>query len=591
METVEMELMVEGMGAVVNDSGVYFRVWAPNATKLFVMGSFNSWSPDRDELSSEGNGYWGVNVESAKNGDEYKFVIHNGDRILIKNDPYAKQMINSNGNCVVYENRFNWGEHSFEIPSWNELIIYELHIGTFNAKEPGKPGNFYSAIERIPYLLKAGINAVEIMPPYEFAGGYSWGYNPSQPFAIETEYGGPDGLKEFVKQCHANGIAVILDVVYNHLGPGDLDMWQFDGWSENDKGGIYFYNDDRSHTPWGDTRPDYGRPEVRTYFRDNALMWLDEFKVDGLRFDAVSYITNVNGERNPDSDLPEGHELIKWINAEIREKHPGKIIIAEDMKNCTYVTGVSEDGGLAFNAQWDPGFVHNVRHILSQQDDQNRDMNELEKALLFKFREDCFSRIIYTESHDETANGKTRVSEEITPGDPSNWFAIKRSMLGLAFVLTAPGIPMLFQGQLKNEGGWFSDQQPIDWEGAKSNIGLVQLAADLINLRKNKWGISKGLTGQFCSVLLNDNERKIFVFHRYSEDEAGVIVALNFSNQHHEVEMNSFPSPQHWKLRFNSDDKKYNADFAGTVSGDIVVDSNEGKFIIGPYTCLVYSCD
>lgn len=591
MEATLLDIKVEGMGAIVHEDGVFFRVWAPNATDVFVMGNFNRWQYEKHRLTDEGNGYWGVNIEDAKDGDEYKIVIRNGDRILVKNDPYARQMIHSNGNCVVYENKFEWGDQEFKAASWNELIIYELHVGTFNVKEKGKPGDFYSAIERIPYLAKAGINAVEIMPPYEFAGGYSWGYNPSQPFAIETEYGGPNALKEFVKQCHLNGIAVILDVVYNHLGPGDLDMWQFDGWSENGKGGIYFYNDHRSHTPWGDTRPDYGRPEVCRFFRDNALMWLGEFNVDGLRFDAVSYITNANGERNPDSDLPEGHELIKWINAEVREKYPGKIMIAEDMKNCTYVTGISEDGGLAFNAQWDPGFVNTVRSILSQHEDQSRDMHELEKALLFKFRDDCFSRIIYTESHDETANGKTRVSEEIVPGDPSNWFAVKRSMLGLAFVLTAPGIPMLFQGQLKNEGGWFDDQQPIDWDTIHPNAGLIQMSTELISLRKNQWGFSKGLTGQFCSVLLNDNERKLFVFHRNAEHEKGVIVALNFSNQQVETELTNLPFPGLWKLRFNSDEKKYSENFTGTHSEDIQTETSTGRFRIGPYTCLIYSTE
>ena len=433
---VDKEVYVEGMGAVVHDGGVFFRVWAPNASSVAVIGAFNNWRETQNLLKAEGNGYWGVNIENARDGDEYKFIILNGNRKLVKNDPYARQMVHSNGNCVVYKDNFDWDADEFTIPAWNELVIYEMHIGTFNVKEKGKPGDFYSAIERIPYLVEIGINAVEIMPPYEFAGGFSWGYNPAQPFAIETNYGGPDAFKEFIKQCHLNGIAVILDVVYNHFGPGDLDMWQFDGWSENDKGGIYFYNDHRSNTPWGDTRPDYGRPEVCSYIRDNALMWLDEFRVDGLRFDAVSYITNINGERDPATDLPEGHQLIKWINAEIREKHPGKIIIAEDMKNCTYVTGVSEEGGLAFSAQWDPGFLHIVRDVLQQQEDQHRNMHEMENALLFNFRNDSFARVIYTESHDAIANGKTRVPEEIVPGDPSNWFAIKRSMLGLAFVLT-----------------------------------------------------------------------------------------------------------------------------------------------------------
>ncbi len=127
----------------------------------------------------------------------------------------------------------------------------------------------------------------------EFAGDRSWGYNPAHPFAIESTYGGPAGFQRFVKAAHQKGIAVLVDVVYNHFGPSDLSLWQFDGWSENGMGGIYFYQDWRANTPWGDTRPDYGRREVRQYIRDNALMWLEDYRCDGLRFDATAYIRNV----------------------------------------------------------------------------------------------------------------------------------------------------------------------------------------------------------------------------------------------------------------------------------------------------------
>ena len=138
-------------------------------------------------------------------------------------------------------------------------------------------------------------------------------------------------FKKFVKRAHRYGIAVILDVVYNHFGPGDLDLWQFDGWSENDHGGIYFYNDDRAHTPWGDTRPDYGRNEVRQYIFDNVFMWLEEYHVDGLRFDGTAYIHSFPGPGG--QDLPDGWNLLQWINGKVAEKFPGRITIAEDLQN------------------------------------------------------------------------------------------------------------------------------------------------------------------------------------------------------------------------------------------------------------------
>jgi 1,4-alpha-glucan branching enzyme len=150
---------------------------------------------------------------------------------------------------------------------------------------------------------------IEIMPAMEFAGGFSWGYNPANLFAIESDYGGPKAFKEFINAAHDSGIAVILDVVYNHFGPSDLDIWQFDGWGEEGKGGIYFYNDWRAETPWGDGRPDYGREEVRQYVRDNVLMWLHDCRVDGVRWDMTAYIRNVYGNDNdPEHDIPGGLE-------------------------------------------------------------------------------------------------------------------------------------------------------------------------------------------------------------------------------------------------------------------------------------------
>ena len=188
---------------------------------------------------------------------------------------------------------FDWEGDNFHIPPVNELVIYEMHLGTFHDKEDGKSDKFEEALQKLDHLQRLGVNVLEVMPLAQFAGELSWGYNPSCVFAVETNYGGPSGFKRFVKAAHRAGLAVILDVVYNHFGPGDLDLWQFDGWSENGMGGIYFYNDWHADTPWGLTRPDYGRKEVRQFIRDNALMWLEEYHVDGLRFDMTLYIHNV----------------------------------------------------------------------------------------------------------------------------------------------------------------------------------------------------------------------------------------------------------------------------------------------------------
>ena len=452
-EKTQTETKPSGMGAIPRAKGVTFRVWAPHAEKVYVTGTFNDWGTTATPLVREENGYWSTDVPEAKVGDEYRYMIHTPAAWnlppLSRIDPYARKVTSSISNGVIYDPHvFDWGNAAFHMATGNELVIYELHVGTFNVKEEGRPGTLDSALERLPYLNKLGINAVEVMPVAEFAGDFSWGYNPAHPFAVAGIYGGPDALKRFVKAAHEHGIAVIIDVVYNHLGPSDLDLWQFDGWSENEKGGIYFYNDRCSQTPWGETRPDYGRGEVRQYLRDNALMWLEEYHADGLRWDMIAYIKSIDGNPdNPANDIPEGWSLMQWINVEIAQRFPGKISIGESMKNNPWVIKDVGAGGAGFNAQWDAEFVHPVRQAVIIRDDTSRDLGAVSGAIEHRYDLDVFRRVIYTESHDEVANGRARVPEEIWPGKVDSWFSKKRSTLGGALVLTSPGSRCFLKGR------------------------------------------------------------------------------------------------------------------------------------------------
>jgi 1,4-alpha-glucan branching enzyme len=590
------------MGAIPHPEGITFRVWAPHADKVYVMGSFNDWSETANELSSEGNGYWAANVPEAGVGDEYKYLIINGEQRLSRNDPYAREVTNSAGNSLISDPHFEWGEDGYHMSPWNELVIYEMHVGTFNDDPGGAPGNFESVIEKLPYLQELGINAIQLMPPMEFPGGYSWGYNPAHPFALESDYGSATSFKKLVKAAHAHGIAVILDVVYNHFGPTDLDLWQFDGWSENGKGGIYFYNDWRSVTPWGDTRPDYGRGEIRQYIRDNALMWLDEYRVDGLRWDATAFIRNVEGnEASPATDLPEGWSLMQWINEEIQARFPGKLTIAEDLRRNEWVTKSTGEGGAGFGSQWDSEFVHPIRQAIITPDDAFRDLEAVCQALLHRYAGDAFKRVIYTESHDEVANGRARIPEEIWPGKVDNWFSKKRSTLGAALVLTAPGIPMLFQGQEFIEDRWFHDQDPLEWARADRHAGIVNLYRQLIRLRRNRDGYTAGLSGQHADVYHLNHEEKVLAFHRWA-DEGGpgnsVVVVVNMANRRHEDYMLQFPRAGAWKVRFNSDSNLYDASFSNQPSPDVVAEPAEqdrlscrGRVGLGPYTVVILSQD
>ncbi len=585
---------VEGMGALPQDKGVAFRVWAPHAEGVHVVGDWNKWKALATPLTHEGNGYWFGVAAKARVGQEYRFSLTTPAGVLSKIDPYARQVTSSVGNGVILDHAdFDWKDDAPVVPPHHELVVYELHIGSFYREDPDRPGTLKLVGDKLDHLVRLGVNAVQIMPLMEFAGDLSWGYNPSHIFAVESSYGGPEAFKTFVREAHKRGIAVILDIVYNHFGPSDLDLWRFDGWSEHDKGGIYFYNDDRSQTPWGDTRPDYGREEVRRYLHDNAMSWLHDYHLDGLRFDMTPYIRSVHGSGY---DLPEGWELMRWVNLSLREQFPGAISIAEDMQQDPRISATSDDGA-AFHAQWDGAFVHPVRQIVIASDDQDRSIAALKVALEARYNDDAFQRVVYTESHDEVANGRARVPYEVNSDDPTGWHAQKRSTLGAALVFTAPGIPMIFQGQEFLQGAWFRDNVPLDWDQDESFAGIVRLFRDLIHLRRNTDGLSRGLTGQHLDVFHANDPDHVVAFHRWAEGGPGddVVVMMNLSHQLLDDYVVGLPAAGAWRLLLNSDAEVYSPDFADTASAD--VHAVEGKYdglpargvvTIAPYSVLIY---
>ena len=576
------------MGAALDDNGVCtFKVWAPNADKVSVTGSFNSWNKQKPLKLAVEQGYWYGQASNVVAGDEYLIKIKSGKNSFTRIDPHARSVTNSSGNGIIYKDQFDWQQETYVLPSHNSLVIYELHVGSYAMNEEGAPATFDDLIRKLDYLKELGVNVVQIMPIAEFAGDLSWGYNPANIFSVESAYGGPDAFKRFVKAAHEQGIGVILDVVFNHFGPSDLALWQFDGWSENDKGGIYFYNDHRSQTPWGDTRPDYGRKEVQDFILDNVRMWIEEYHVDGLRLDMTVFMRSINGNTFDDSDLiAEGWDMFRRINDLAHTLNPNILMISEDLQGEPAITKGTQDGGAGFNAQWDKNFVHPVRAALLVADDQYRSLSDIESALLLQYNDSPFSRVIYTESHDEVANGKQRVPSEIDK-EGLNYFAIKRAVLGSCLTMTSAGIPMLFQGQEFLQQGWFQDCKPLNWKHVQEYAGILNLHRDLIAKRINLHQEGSGLAGAKTDVLVLDHEARIIAVSRYAEGEDPFIVVFNFGNRvitDYAIPMGNIqPNPQ---LIFNSDARIYHEWF-GDVGHGFVRDNNIIA-TIGAYGCLIF---
>lgn len=594
--------MRAGVGAIpFNDGpgvlGVTFRTWAPNATGVAVVGTFNNWSATSHRLSSEGNGWWSRDVALIQAGAQYKFAITRGTTTQWKNDARARKLTNSIGNSVIYNpNGYAWQSNNFQMPAWTNIVAYEMHIGTFHVPTGAAlPGTFATATAKLDHLQALGVNVLALMPTNEFAGDISWGYNPAHPFSVESSYGGPDALKAFVDAAHQRGIAVMGDVVFNHFGPQDMDLWQYDGWStSSNTGGIFFYEDANASTPWG-ARPNYGRGEVRTYIKDNTMMWLDEFRLDGLRFDGTKFM-RLRDYAGP--EIPDGWSMLQWCNESADAQFPGKLMVAEDLGDNAWITKTTGAGGAGFDSQWDGSFAFPVRSALEAASDSSRDMFAVRDAINKNFNGSMQQRIIYTENHDEVANGRSRVPETIWPGNAGSWFSRKRSTLGAALVMTAPGIPMIFQGQEFLEDGYFAAEDRLDWNKATTYGKVTDLYRTLIRLRRNLDGTSGGLSGAFTNVFHVNNNAKVLGFHRWQNGGAGddVVVLTNFSNVSYPSYRVGLPRGGLWRVRFNSDSTAYSADYGNYAATDVTADNSgydgmpfSGNFRFGPYTSVIFS--
>jgi 1,4-alpha-glucan branching enzyme len=577
-------------------TGTTFRVWAPNATSVCVPGQFNGWSTTATPLAKELTGgswagVWSADIPNVSPGQEYKYYINSSSGSVWRHDPRSRYMTSSGSapgaNDIIYDpTAFNWSGDSAVAPALNDLFVYELHIGTFFTNTTSS--KFVAATNRLDYLKDLGVSAIELLPVAEFPGDNSWGYNPAQPFAVENfGYGGPDGFKTFVRACHQRGLAVLLDVVHNHYGPGDLDMWNFDGWTGGGPlgGGIYFYesNTNLQITPYADTRPNFSSQSVRDFIQDNFTMWLDEYHVDGFRWDTPGLMMNADNY----GYIPDAGSLIYAINALIRTSYPGKISISEDVYNA-----------FGFDSAWDTSYPYYLTPVLTSTTDAGRDMNIVANAVQYNVRyggQAGPGRVAFLETHDVVGdlNGGTRLVTAIDSATPSSYWARKRSTLGAVVTCTAPGVPLIFQGQEMLENQQFSSTRPVDWAKTNTYSYIVRFYRDLIRARRDLNGYTAGLKGDQCAMLKVDNVSKLVAFHRWNSaiPSQDAVVIANFANATLNNYSLTFPSAGNWYVHLNSDSTSYGPDY-GNIGSSVVVASGSpahGNITIGPYSALILS--
>jgi len=563
-------------------TGATFRVWAPNAESVSVVGSFNDWRPKADEMTADKEtGVWSADVSQAKPGDEYLFLI-NGE--LERRDPRGREVSEANKSVIVDPADFDWETTSPPVSKLSDLVIYQLHPGTFNDPSPedGKMATLHDAIGRLDHLKDLGVNCVLLMPVNEFGGNHSWGYNPSDPYAIERAYGGPDALREFIREAHRRGIAVHIDVVHNHYDNFDVHLRQFDGYGGGDnQNGIYFYEDkERGMTPWG-PRPDFGKPEVREYIADNIRMLFDEYRVDGLRWDSVANIVAYNDRASAN---PEGEELVDEVSKMIRAEYPGKISIAEDAV-----------GDERFDGSWEYAFHHEgeennfgvARQLVRPPGET--DVADIARRLQTDLG---FSRVVYTENHDETGklNGKERIVTEVDDGDPQSLLARRKHALAAVLTLTAPGVPLIFMGQELVEDAQFHDSNPIDWDRGDVSERSTELFKDLVHLRRNLNGRGAALQDTKIRIMEEDADKQLLVYRRFLPGRAqdDIVVVMNLSPKPLENINVVFPRPAKWELLVNTDDPKYGEGFTGVAGSGDGGEGSRRTISLAPFSAQIY---
>ncbi len=441
-------------------TGCIFKVWAPYAQAVQVLGDFNHW--DTNAVSSQmergDQGVWSADIPEAQAEQKYKFYITGPEwnpGPFYRPDPWARQMEHSAGASIIKDpTSFHWTDTNWSPPLFEEMIIYELHVSTFMGKHDGQsyPGDFHKLLTKLEYLKNLGVNTIELLPVHEYAGDDYLGYAPVAFFPIEHSYGATiqssyNDFKTLINAAHAVGLAVIADLVFNHFtdrGGDDKWIWDYDGDSKYGKGGIYCSG---HGTPWGPA-PDWQEPKVREYVKECCRYYLTELHVDGLRFDATQHIT----------DKPGGWDALRAIlwNLQQTPDYGQKIFIAEHL---SYETSMVEYGN--FDAGWWVEFHHSLEKALGGRQDSG---GSVEQGINGGDYSAVHKRIVYTLGHDETRNGNQYLISEF--GGRNNWEARAKRRLISALQFFIPGIPMIWQGEEFLQDGHFHDHydQAVNWQ-------------------------------------------------------------------------------------------------------------------------------
>ena len=591
------------LGSFLEGDTCTFRVWAPNARRVFVTGEFCSWYPHTYEMKKiNDRGIYEIQIQGVSEFDAYKYVIVTQSGVeLWKADPYAKH---AETRPLTASKVYSLPEYAWKDKKWMEnrtvpyhqpMNVYEVHLGSWKYSEEGKELSYRELAHKlVDYVKEMNYTHVELLPVTEYPYDKSWGYQATGYFSPTSRYGTPEDFMYFVDTCHQNNIGVILDWVPGHFTKDAHGLYEFDGTC------CYEYSDTRKmeHEGWGTRVFDYGRNEVKSFLTSSAVSWIEDYHIDGIRVDAVSSMLFLNYCRDEDKcarniyggfENLEAIDFIKNLNLYVKENYSGVIMIAEESTSYPKVTAAVEHGGLGFDFKWNMGWMNDSLDYLETDPFFRKGVhNKFTFSMHYAFSENFILPI----SHDEVVHGKKSLLDK-SPVPYEDKFANFKAFLG--YMYAHPGKQLTFMGIDIAQFIEWDEERELDWLLMlyPKHIFTHRYVKELNKYYKSTpalWENDSDWDG-FRWYIVDDNNNNVFAFSRRDRSGKEVLVVSNFSNQvlkNYEIGVDTWGS---YKIALNSDAKKYDGiAIANRNLKTINKEKNEFKYTLGvnipPYATM-----
>ncbi len=561
--------------------GVHFAVWAPNASRLNVVGDFNGWDGRATPMRPLGSsGVWEAFVPGATEGQRYKFEVRaRSGRVIVKTDPYGFAFESPPGSAsIVCRTEYAWRDAEWVRAragqeSWlhRPLSIYEVHLGSWaRVPEQGNRPLTYREMTSnlIPYVKEMGFTHVELLPVMEHPFAGSWGYQVTGFYAPTNRHGTPAGFKSFVDECHQHGIGVILDWVPGHFPRDAWALARFDGTA------LYEHQDPRQgeHRDWGTLIFNYGRNEVRNFLLANALYWLEEYHVDGLRVDAVASMLYLDYSRKEGEWVPnpyggrenlEAIEFLRQLNTLTHAEHSGSITAAEESTSWPSVSRPTYVGGLGFTYKWNMGWMHDMLSYVRQDPVHRRwHHNQVTFSLMYAFSEN----FVLPFSHDEVVHGKGSMFGKV-PGDEWQKAATLRALYG--YMYSHPGKKLMFMGCEFGQRREWNHDSSLDWHLLEYPLhaGLRRFVSDMNAVYASEPALHEldFDPAGFQWIDCHDHENSVLSLVRRDRQRGFVVAVLNFTPVPRNGYRIGVPAEGEYGELINSDSESYGGSNVGNA--------------------------